>query len=170
MTKRQKLIELVKKLNEMALRGEPNERLVAKKKLDEITKKYKVKIDKLTSVNSKKRIFKLVSYTDEKDILVHSILDTNPDAKLLGNEHLRQIYATLTDEEYKTVKEKFNFYWNEYLKERNALLAAFILKNDIGIVDSQEEEMEKDISAIINYMDVLSSTKFNQKKLKGTSN
>jgi hypothetical protein len=166
-TKRQKLIELAKKLNEMALKGEPNERLVAKKKLNEISKKYNINFDKITtSVNCKKRVFKLKSYSDEKDILVHSILDTNPDVKLFGNEQLRQIYATLSDEEFKNVKEKFSFYWNEYLKERDALLAAFILKNDIGIVASKnDEEMDKDVTAIINYMDNLSPKKFNQKKL-----
>jgi len=166
-TKRQKLIELAKKLNEMALKGEPNERLVAKKKLNEISEKYNINFDKFTiSVNCKKRVFKLKSYSDEKDILVHSIIDTNPDVKLFGNEQLRQIYATLSDEEFKNVKEKFSFYWNEYLKERDALLAAFILKNDIGIVASKnDEEMDKDVTEIINYMDNLSPKKFNQKKL-----
>ena len=135
--------------------------------MDEISKKYSLKLDiLLSSVKRKKRNFKLKSYTDEKDILVHSILDTNPYSYIIGNEQLRQIHVTLSDDEVKTVKEKFDYYWKEYLKERDALLFAFIIKNEIGIVeDKSDTEIDKDISAIITYMDVLGSKKFNQKKL-----
>lgn len=165
MTKRQKLIELAKKLREMALKGTPNERIVAKKKLDEISVKYKIDIEKLFyPITRKKRVFKLGSFLDEKDLIVHSIIDTFPEAQITGNEQLRQIHVLLSDAEYKEVNEKFCFYWDLYLKEREALLSAFIIKNDIGIVD-RDNEIEQDINSVVEYMNLVRTTKYKQKQL-----
>lgn len=167
MTKRQKLIELSKKLREMALKGTPNEQASAQDKLDKICVKYGINIEELFFPKPrKKRVFKLKCFGDEKNLLIHSILDTYSEAKILGNEQLRQIQVQLSDTEHKEVQEKFNFYWGQYLEEREALLSAFIIKNNIGIIDSDKaEEIDKDVNAIIEYMDIIKASKFKQKQI-----
>jgi len=158
MTRKEKLIELIMKLRVMADRGTPNERVSAQNKLDNICEKYRININELLFPKSlKKRTFRLHSFTDEKDILIHCILDSVPESEVQGNETLRQIQVKLTDSKYKEVLDKFNHYWSLYQKERDALLTAFIIKNNIGIIDnsSSEKEINQDVESIIDYLSVV---------------
>lgn len=63
----QKLISLIKKLKAMEERGEPGERDVAKTKLENISKKYKINIDKILSDSPSKLGFKFSWENIEKD-------------------------------------------------------------------------------------------------------
>lgn len=158
MTRKEKLIELIMKLRVMAERGTPNERVSAQNKLDNICEKYRINIDELLfSKTLKKRTFRLHSFTDEKDILVHCILDSAPESEIQGNATLRQIQVKLSDCMYKEILDKFNHYWSLYQKERDALLTAFIIKNNIGIIDSSasEKEIDQDVESIIDYLNVV---------------
>lgn len=158
MAKREKLIELIKKLRVMAEKGTTYEKTSAQDKLDNICVKYGINIEELFHPKPrKKRVFKLSSFTDEKDILVHCLLDSFAEAEITGNESLRQIHVKLTDSEYQEVLSKFTHYWALYLKERDALLSAFIIKNDIGIINSEttESEVEQDIESILDYLNIV---------------
>jgi hypothetical protein len=164
MTRKEKLIQLLMKLKVMSERGTPNERISAQNKLDYICKKHRLNINEIFPPKPlKKRTFRLHSFTDEKDILVHCILDSSPESEITGNESTHQIHVKLSDKDYKEVLDKYQHYWKLYLKEREALLAAFIIKNNLGIVanSSTEEEIYEDVESVINYLQVVKEHEYN---------
>jgi len=130
-----KIKALIKKVKVLSERGEGGERETAKIKLKELTDKYQIK--KLDESKNVKRDFRLVDFNDCKTIMTHCILDTKPTAKISGNEKKQELYCTLTDVEYIEVCEKFNHYYPEFYKQKELLLKAFIIKNDLGIIDEE---------------------------------
>ena len=136
-----KIKSLIKKVKELADRGDDNERDVAKMKLAELMNKYNLK---KFEPKIKKRSFKLVNYEDCKDIMVHCIIDTNSKSEIEGSLQKKELYVKLTDEEYVDVCEKFNHYYPEYYKQKQLLLKAFIIKNNIGISESNRDEDFRD--------------------------
>ena len=130
-----KIRELIKKVKVLAERGEKGERDVAKVKLKELMEKYQ--LTKFEESKSKKRSFKLVDFNDCKTIMVHCILDTKKTAQVEGDERKKELYCGLTDEEYIDVCEKFNHYYPEFCNQREAFVKAFILTNNLGIVDGE---------------------------------
>jgi hypothetical protein len=148
-----KIKSLIKKVKELADRGDDNERDVAKMKLAELMNKYNLK---KFEPKIKKRSFKLANYEDCKDIMVHCIIDTNSKSEIEGSLQKKELYVKLTDEEYVDVCEKFNHYYPEYYKQKQLLLKAFILKNEIGIVQSENDEQEdteiEDLVSVLNFV------------------
>lgn len=148
-----KIKSLIKKVKELANRGDANERDVAKQKLNELMAKYDLK---KFEPKVRKRSFKLANYEDCKDIMVHCIIDTNPKSEIEGSLKSKELYVKLTDEEYVDVCEKFNHYYPEYYRQKQLFLKAFILKNEIGIVESENEEQEEseieDLVSVLNFV------------------
>lgn len=64
----EKLLSLVRKLKAMAERGESGERDVAQRKLDEISKKYQINIDKLLSDSSNKLGYRFSWENEDPDM------------------------------------------------------------------------------------------------------
>jgi len=155
--------DLIKKVRVLAERGEKNERDVAKVKLAELMEKYQ--LTKFEESKSKKRSFKLIDFCDCKTIMVHCILDTNATTTIDGSLQKKELYCNLTDEEYVNVCEKFNHYYPEFVNQREAFMKAFILTNDLGIVDGECETQEEDINNIKNMMQNVRATNYKSNKL-----
>lgn len=149
-----KIKELIKKVRVLAERGEKNEKEVALCKLKELMAKYQIK--KFEESKHKKRVFKLVDFGDCKTIMVHCILDTNPKTSVDGSKQKKELYCTLTDEEYINVCEKFNHYYPEFVKQREVFVKAFIVANNLGIIDGESDVSEDVVNEI---KDMLSNVK-----------
>jgi len=138
-----KIKELIAKVKTLAERGEKGERENAKDKLKMLLDKYN--ITKFEESKVKERFFKLVDFNDCKTIMVHCIIDTNRDAEIIGDARKKELYCKLTDKEYVDICEKFNHYYPEYYRQKESLIKAFIIKNDLGI-DGIEDDDEVTIS------------------------
>ena len=159
MTKDSKQIKkLIAKVRNLAERGDKGERDNAKAKLQILLKKYNIK--KFEEQKNKERSFKLSDFGDCKTIMVHCILDTKKDSEITGDTRKKELYCKLTDEEYVDVCEKFNHYYPEYHKQKECFLKAFIITNDLGIIDV-EDLFDTDIDSII---EVIGSVKENRHK------
>ncbi len=169
MTKNKNIINRIGKLKMMAKRGEPNERIVAKKKLKELYLKYDFNKNKLSEKSSrKKRILKMENWTDYLDISIHCIYSIRPNIKIRGNENLKQVIVYLTQYEYQQFKKQFNRYWNLYLKERHAFLCAFLIKNNLGITieNNSTETLDEKTLSIINYLEIIKVANINLKRIE----
>lgn len=153
--------KLIEKVKPLAERGEMGEKDSANEKLRYLYKVYKVK--KSEERKNKKRSFKLLDFGDCKTIMVHSILDSSPTAEIQGNEISKELYCKLTDEQYDEVCQKFNYYYAEYIKQRESFLKAFILKNNLGIHDSISEETEESIDGILDMMNIVKVCTYKRK-------
>lgn len=148
--------KLISKVKNLAERGDDGERENAKAKLQILLEKYNIK--KFEESKKKERSFKLADFLDCKVIMTHCILDTNKDSEISGDARKKELYCKLTDEEYIDVCEKFNHYYPEYYKQKECFLKAFIIKNDLGIVDS-EDVNDTDIDSIIDVIDFVQENK-----------
>lgn len=159
-----KIKELIRKVRTLAERGDKGEREVAKEKLRELMNKYHIK--KFEESKSKKRSFKLADFNDCKTIMIHCILDTQPKAKVEGSLQKKELYCNLTDEEYIDVCEKFNHYFPEFHKQRDFFVKAFILSNDLGIVEDVfgEDEIESSLNSIMSIMKNIKPTSYKKHK------
>jgi hypothetical protein len=133
-----KIKQLIAKVKTLAERGEKGERENAKNKLKMLLDKYN--ITKFEESKYKERCFKLTNFDDCKTIMVHCIIDTNKDAEISGDAK-KELYCKLTDKEYVDVCEKFRHYYPEYYRQKEFLIKAFIIKNDLGINGVEDDEM-----------------------------
>ena len=140
MTKDSKKIkELIAKVKKLAERGEKGERENAKDKLKMLLDKYN--ITKFEESKIKERSFKLSDFNDCKVIMVHCIIDTNKDCEINGDARKKELYCKLSDKEYVDVCEKFNHYYPEYYRQKESLIKAFIIKNDLGIDGIEDDDV-----------------------------
>ncbi len=166
-----RLFELIKKLRTMATRGgTPAEKNLAKIKLKELAEKYKINPDEYyVDIPKKKKVFKVADWDDYKNIMVHCILDTAPFTEITGSQSERKLIANLTTKEFDEVLKKFSHYYELFRKEKEALLAAFILKNNLGIIDNEitDDKMEEDINSILKYLSILDNNQISKNKMLG---
>jgi hypothetical protein len=127
-------------------------------KIKELLDKYNIK--KFKENENKLRTFKLVDFADCKTIMTHCIIDTKKDAEIEGYKTKKELYCKLTDKEYIEVCEKFNHYYPEFYKQREAFIKAFIIKNDLGIIDSGQNNEVEDLSMINSMLKSVSQNKF----------
>lgn len=158
-----KIKELIKKVKILSERGEKNERFVAKAILKDLMAKYQIK--KFDEDKNKKRVFKLVDFGDCKTIMVHCILDTKPKASVDGSKQKKELYCSLTDEEYVSVCEKFNHYYPEFVKQREVFVKAFILANNLGIVDGESDVNDGDVNEIKKMLGNVKATNYKNVQL-----
>ncbi|OFY87773.1 MAG: hypothetical protein A3F72_02725 [Bacteroidetes bacterium RIFCSPLOWO2_12_FULL_35_15] len=163
------LFELIAKLRTMATRGgTPAERAIASIKLQELSVKYNINLDEyFIPVPKKKRVIKVADWSDSKNIMVHCILDTVPSAHIEGNDYGKKLIVSLSDKEYNEVIAKFAHYHESFLKEKDALLQAFILKNNLGVenCEASDEEKDGDIDAILKYISIIENNQLNKNKM-----
>ena len=165
-----KIRSLIKKVKALAEHGELGEKESAKVKLNQLLDKYQIKI--FEEAKKKKRSFKLADFGDCKTIMVHCIFDTDSIAKIEGSKQKKELYCKLTDEEYIDVCEKFNHYYPDFYRQREAFIKAFILKNDLGIVDGDgDDDIEQEmVSNINNLMNSVQANRLLKHKELFTSN
>jgi hypothetical protein len=153
-----KIKVLISKVEALADKGVGGEKENAKIKLKELLDKYNIK--KFKENENKLRTFKLVDFADCKTIMTHCIIDTKKDAEIEGYKTKKELYCKLTDKEYIEVCEKFNHYYPEFYKQREAFIKAFIIKNDLGIIDSGQNNEVEDLSMINSMLKSVSQNKF----------
>ena len=158
-----KIKDLLQKVKSLADKGDAGERDNAKKILNKLL--LKDHILKFDISKYKKRTFKLADFQDCKTIMAHCILDTLSNASIDGSKSKKELYVKLTDEQYIDVCQKFNHYYIEFVKQREAFIKAFIIKNNLGIVDGEECFVSEDIDNIKNIYGSISANRHNQKKL-----
>lgn len=149
---------LMSKVKALADKGEAGERETAKRKLAELLVKYN--ITKFEESKYKKRSFKLSDFNDCKTIMVHCILDTVPKIDIDGNRSKKELYCKLTDEQYIDVCQKFNHYFPEFHKQREAFVKAFIIKNDLGIVEGDSDIELDEIKHIKDMFSVVDEKRY----------
>jgi hypothetical protein len=162
----QRIKVLLSKLKAMAERGEKHERDVAKLKMKQLLAKYGLRQSK---TNSNYRTFKVTDWGDHKNLLLQCIIDTRPYAQMSGNKTYKKIYAELDSYQYIEVLAKWNYYWNELVQQKKALFIAFVVKNDIGIIDNYNNESEiksYDMESVLNIMGTLKGERFKNSQQK----
>jgi hypothetical protein len=158
-----KIKEKIKKVKALAERGDVGEKETAKKKLKELTETYGKLKDKEKSL--KNRTFKLADFNDCKTIMVHCILDSNPEAQIEGSSNKKEIYVRLTDEQYANTVSKFNHYYPIYVQQKESFLIAFILKNNLGVFGGQDVgDNGEDVFQIMRLMNGLKSVPYDVMK------
>ncbi len=164
-----RLFELIAKLRTMAARGgTPAEKSLAELKLKELSEKYSINPDEyFIDIPKKKRVFKVADWNDYKNIMVHCILDTAPFTEITGNESELKLIANLSTKEFDEVLKKFSHYYELFRKEKEALLVAFILKNNLGIIDNEmpDDKIEEDINSILKYLSILDNNQISKNKM-----
>ena len=157
-----KIKSLINKVKALSEKGVGGEKENAKIKLKELLDKYNLK--KFKENESKLRTFKLADFGDCKTIMTHCIIDTKKDAEIEGYKTKKELYCKLTDMEYIEVCEKFNHYYPEFHKQREAFIKAFIIKNDLGIIDSGQNDEDENLSIINNMLKSVKESKYKKTK------
>ncbi len=132
----EKIKTLISKVAELANRGVGGERESAKKKLEKLLKKYGLTLADINGDENDKqqREFRIKNREDYVTVLTQVIWDVVPDIRIQQNTKRLEVYVKLTTEQYIEVKEKFDYFWNLWVKEKEQFLMAFIIKNRLGLV------------------------------------
>lgn len=125
-----KIIDLAKKLNELAKRGEGGEKQNARLKLDALMIKHGLTIEQLEGLEIKRRKFFIDSDTEQTIFLqtVSKVLNKN-DNRIYTPRDARTkrfIMVDVTDIQYIDIDAHFTFYKALYEKEQKMFLQAFI--------------------------------------------
>ena len=115
-----------KKLKEMALRGEPGEREVAQSKLDEISKKYMINVDKYLSDKKIGRVGYKFSFEDEEYV------DGVDKESLALIENKKIIFQRISDKNNFTLSTK-----SEYLMNTLWMINGNDLEFLLGVLNSR---------------------------------
>jgi len=127
---------LVSKVLELAKKGVDGEKKAAKIKLEKLLKKYGLTLSDIDGDENDKqqRTFRIKNREDYLTVLTQVIWDVVPDIGIQQNTKRLEIYSKLTTEQYIEVNEKFNYFWNFWVKEKEQFLMAFVIKNRLGLV------------------------------------
>lgn len=159
----EKIKKLMRKVKALADKGDSGEKVAAQSKLKSLMNKYD--IQKFEESKIKKRTFKLSNFDDSKTIMVHCILDAVSSCDIEGSLQRKELYASMTDEQYINVLEKFNHYYPEYIKQKESFLLAFILKNNLGVSNTGEDsEHEPCPEKIVNFMQTMNASPYKKTK------
>ena len=141
-----KVIQLAKKLKELADRGEEGEKRSAEYHLNKLLEKHNLNLEDVLEEKREIRMFKI---SKEKEKFFFQIL-----ASVIGKDSVKykqlrtQIYVMLTMTEYLEIDTKFDFYWKAWKEELSIFYKAFVQKNKLYSKPSEnkKEEDEKEIS------------------------
>lgn len=139
-----KYIELARKLRELWLRGEENERQNAEQKLKALLEKHGMTLEDIEGDAVEMRAFQVTP----KDIDIFTIMVAN----VLGSEWCDKIctkngdplegvwYLPLNSSDYIELEAKYEFFKAAFYKEYTIMLKAFVYKQDIYAKDAEEAE------------------------------
>jgi len=145
--------ELMRKLNELAKRGEGGEADNARQKLINLMLKYDLDISEIDDLVEVRREIGYQN-TNYSQILAHCIWDVKPNADIRENKSRRKLLVILMATEYIEVMEKYKHYRKAFKEESKTFLKAFIIKNRIGLNTpstkkaGKKELTEDDIKAL----------------------
>lgn len=130
-----KILDLAKKLNELAKQGEGGEKQNAADMLERIMKKHGITWDMLDSSVPKERI--IYYDLEQKDFLFQVISSVIRDytsyyykADKRKTKKIR-LAVLLTDVQYIEVIEKFEFYWEKWQRDKADFYSAYIQKHKL---------------------------------------
>lgn len=155
----------LKKVKALSQKGEAGEREAAKNKLKQLRQKWGGLNE--NEAKYKNRSFKLHDFEDCKTIMIHCILDSNNKAEIEGHLRKKELYTFLTDEQYADAIAKFNHYYPLYLKQKQSLLIAFLLKNNIGLSgpENESEQSDCDTTGVLEAMEAIKAHPYGGRKL-----
>jgi len=149
----ERIIDRLKKIYALFLRGEEQEALAAKHALDKLLKKHSLTFSDISDDSKKERCFKV-----SKDAL---LIFLQCYVHLFGKSRINDIYrykgerskwyAKLTDVDYVDYQSLYNFHLKLYTKEKKAVLknfdSAYVLKHNLYSQEPvQEQEYETEVS------------------------
>lgn len=137
-----KIINLLKKVNELAKRGVDGEKESAAQRLEYLMGKYGVSIDMLEADTKKEREF--VIRSDQAKFFSQTVYSVcgKVDVMYYKNERYKKKsrrLVVMTETEFIEVSEKFAFYWEKYEQDLVYFYKAFIHKNKLFSKPSGEE-------------------------------
>lgn len=165
------IIELGKKLAELAKQGHGGEKTNAETMLRKLMEKHNITIEDIEGDEKKIRWFKPTKSQKQFFLqVVSSVLGKG--VPKYGNRVVKsEIGMYLTDAEYIEIKSKFEFYWKRYLEDVEILYEAFVQKNRLYSKSTDNEpkpETEltadelKRLKKVIGTMDALDTHSFHK--------
>lgn len=164
----QRIKELLLKLKALSEQGNGGEKENATDMLNKALKKHGITLEDLEKEEKEGRTFKIKDRGDSSIILAQCIWDVVPNAEIKQNTKKLEIYCYLSASDFVEVSEKYNHYYNIWLKEKKEFLTAYILRNNIGLSEpSRKSKMSEDeLLSIVKKMASIEDNKFIDKKLK----
>lgn len=158
---KEQIIEKLKKLQQLADRGEENEKDNARQRIEEIMKKYGITEDDLTNedcyfhfttINTKTPRFSIDLWRQVcARVLMNpkanfAVADDTPVGKELkrtlkksGISHNAMVECT--DAQFVQILAKYDFFAKHLKHDEDVFFSAFIMKNDLSVKVSKEEYM-----------------------------
>jgi hypothetical protein len=121
-----KILERLRKIKELADRGEQGEAIAAKKKLEEGLEKHGLHLSDLDAIKRTKRKFKYF-YGAEKDIIFQIVFKVLriPTISYSTWKNKKIMEIELSDIEYIDIKSQVDFHLKQYRKELKAKMKTF---------------------------------------------
>lgn len=130
-----KKIEILKRLAERGVGGE-------KENAVRLLSQFKEKVKKLNNNPKRKKTFKMADMVDCKTIMVHCIYDTISEVEITEDLRKKELYVKISNEEYETIVNKFNKYYNDFIIQKQAFVMGYLLKNQLGVNANNEDKDE----------------------------
>jgi len=142
----ERIIDRLKKIYELSVRGEEQEALAAKHALDKLLKKHTLTFGDISDESKKERCFKVPSGT--------LLIFLQCYGHLFGKSRINDIYrykgernkwyAKLTDVDCVDIRSLFDFHLKLYTKEKKAVLknfdSAYVFKHNLYSQEPVEEQ------------------------------
>lgn len=139
----QKIIDLLKKINELAKNGVDGEKQNASQRLEYLMKKYGVTFDMIESDTKTEREF--VIREEQKKFFAQIVFSVCGLVDIMyykkeKNKAKSRRFVVMSDLEFIEVSEKFSFYWNKYEQELIYFYKAFIHKNKLTTKPNEDRD------------------------------
>ena len=138
------LLNLIRKLKELADRGEGGEKDNAANKLQSLLDKHGISLEDINQDVIKEREFILNSNQIKFFVQVAYSCFGNETAifKLQNEKKSKQVkrFLKLTDAQFIELTAKFDFYWEKYEKDLQIFYSAFIQRNELYVKGSSAKE------------------------------
>jgi hypothetical protein len=137
------IIERLKKVKELADRGEAGEALAAKAKLMELLKKYNISLEDIETDITNSYKFRY-AFSDEKKVMLQCISKVIDDPKMTYSHYKdkkKEFFVKLTEWQYIESMDLIKFHLKQYRDEKKrkmrALFSAYLNRHEL-FADSSE--------------------------------
>lgn len=148
------LLNLIRKLKELADRGEGGEKDNAANKLQSLLDKHGISLEDINEDVLKEREFTLKQHQIKFFVQVaYSCFGKETTIYKYQNEKKRKEvkrFLKLTDAQFIELTAKFDFYWDKYEKDLEIFYSAFIQKNELYVKGSSSNDLTQNEIEEIN--------------------
>ena len=138
------LLNLIRKLKELADRGEGGEKDNAANKLQSLLDKHGISLEDISQDVIKEREFILKPHQLKFFVqIAYSCFGKETTIYKYQNEKKRKEikrFLKLTDAQFIELTAKFDFYWNKYENDLEIFYSAFIQRNELYVKGSSRKE------------------------------